>query len=194
MKIVSVHPGGPAQKAGIEPGDVIVAANGVPITGAEALSAVVRKSGASLSLSVRDTRSGKDTPVEVKLGGEEPGNAAPVPADAPAAAGSGRRLGAVTELVFHDVDPAAKVTEVEPGGPAAKAGIEPGDVIVEANGTPVLHPKNLDEIVRNSGPTLKLMVVDPRTRQKTRSRRQPGRKAIRVSPCVLGSHFLGKPC
>ena len=66
-----------------------------------------------------------------------------------------------------DVDPAAKVTEVEPGGPAAKAGIEPGDVIVEANGTPVLHPKNLEEAVRKSGPTLKLMVVDPRTQKKT---------------------------
>lgn len=59
------------------------------------------------------------------------------------------------------------MTEVEPGSPAALAGIEPGDVIVEANGTPVLHPKTLDEVVRKSGPSLKLMVVDPRTRQKT---------------------------
>jgi hypothetical protein len=40
-------------------------------------------------------------------------------------------------------------------------------VIVEANGEPVLHPKNLEEIVRKSGPTLKLMVVDPRTQKKT---------------------------
>ena len=74
MKVIGVHPDSPAQKAGIEVGDVIVAANGVAITGAESLSAVVRKSGASLSLSVRDTRTGKDTPVEVKLGGEEAGH------------------------------------------------------------------------------------------------------------------------
>ena len=72
MKVVSVQPDSPGQKAGLEPGDVIVAANGVPITGAEALSAAVRKSGASVSLTVRDTRTGKDTRVEVKLGGEEP--------------------------------------------------------------------------------------------------------------------------
>jgi hypothetical protein len=38
---------------------------------------------------------------------------------------------------------------------------------VEANGTPVLHPKTLDEIVRKSGPVLKLVVVDPRTGKKT---------------------------
>jgi serine protease Do len=166
MKVVGVHPDSPAQKAGIEPGDVIVAANGVSITGAEALSAVVHKSGASLSLTVRDTRTGKDARVEVKLGGDEPAATAPAPAD-PVPSGSGRKLGVVTELVFHDVDPAAKVTEVEPGSPAAVAGIEPGDVILEANGTAVLHPKTLDDIVRKSGPTLKLIVVDPRTRQKT---------------------------
>jgi serine protease Do len=127
---------------------------------------VVHKSGASLSLTVRDTRNGKDTRVEVKLGGEEAGNLTPAPADAPTLPAIGQRLGAVTELVFHDADPAAKVTEVEAGSPAAKAGIEPGDVIVEANGTPVLHPKTLDDIVRKSGPTLKLTVIDPRSRQK----------------------------
>ena len=37
MKVVGVQPDSPAQKAGIEPGDVIVAANGVPVTGAEAM-------------------------------------------------------------------------------------------------------------------------------------------------------------
>jgi serine protease Do len=59
------------------------------------------------------------------------------------------------------------VTEVEPGGAAALAGIEAGDVIIEANGSPVMHPKELDEAVRKSGPTLKLMVVGAGTRQKT---------------------------
>ncbi len=167
MKVIGVEPGSPVQKAGIEPGDVIVAANGVPITGADALSAALHKSGASLTLTVRDTRSGRDLPVEVKLGGVDAGTVAPPPSDPSLPAGTGRRLGAVTEVVFHDIDPAAKVTEVERGGPADAAGIEPGDIIVEANGTPVLHPKTLDEIVRNSGPTLKLMVIDPRTRKKT---------------------------
>ncbi len=166
MKVVGVQPDSPAQKAGIEPGDVIVAANGAPVTGAEAMSAIVHKSGKSLSLTVRDTRTGKDTRVEVTLGGPDTESPTPLPTDA-APSGAGRKLGAICELVFQDVDPAAKVTEVEPGSPAALAGIEPGDVIVEANGTPVLHPKTLDEIVRQSGPSLKLMVIDPRTRQKT---------------------------
>jgi serine protease Do len=76
-------------------------------------------------------------------------------------------LGALTEIVFYDVDPAVKVTEVEPNSPAARAGIQPGDIIVEANGAPVLHPKTLDEAVRKGGAILKLVVVSPRTNQKT---------------------------
>ncbi len=69
--------------------------------------------------------------------------------------------------MFYDVNPAVKVTEVEPNGPAARAGLEPGDIIIAANGTPVLHPKTLDELVRKSTAVLKLEVVDPSTNKKS---------------------------
>ena len=136
MKVIRVEPGSPAQKAGIEIGDVIVAANGVPVTGVEVLSAVLKKSGPSLTVTVRDTRTGRDVPVAVSVGGPEAADPASVPADTPIPTDAGRKLGAVTELVFYDVNPAVKVTEVEPNSPAARAGIEPGDIIIEANGTP----------------------------------------------------------
>jgi serine protease Do len=167
MKVIRVEPGSPAQVAGIEIGDVLVAANGVPITGVEVLSSVVHKSGPTLTVTVRDIRNGRDTPVQIKIGNPDAANPVPVPADTPIQSDVGRKLGAVTELVFYDVNPAVKVTEVEPGSPAARAGIEPGDIIVEANGTPTLHPKTLDEVVRNSPPTLKLTVIDPRNNKKT---------------------------
>jgi S1-C subfamily serine protease len=167
MKVIRVEPGSPAQLAGIEQGDVLVTANGVPITGVEVLSSVVKKSGPTLTVTVRNIRDGRDVPVEIKIGSADAANAAPVPANTPIQPEAGRKLGAVTELVFYDVNPAVKVTEVEPGSPAARAGIEPGDIIVEANGTPTLHPKTLDEVVRNSPPTLKLTVIDPRNNKKT---------------------------
>jgi S1-C subfamily serine protease len=167
MKVTGVLPDSPAAAAGIEPDDVIVAANGVPITGADTLSAMLRKSAASITLTVRDTRTGRDVPVEVRLSGPGAAKPVPIPADTQIPAAAGRRLGAVTELVFYDIDPAAKVTEVEPGSPAAAAGIVPGTVIVAANGTPVLHPKELEEAVRKSGPKLTLTIVDPRTRNKS---------------------------
>jgi serine protease Do len=167
LKVTGVQPDGPAAAAGIEPNDVIVAANGVPITGADTLSAMLRKSAATITLTVRDTRTGRDVPVEVKLNSAGAANPAPIPTDAQIPTGAGQKLGAVTEMVFYDIDPAVKVTEVEPGGPAAMAGIVPGTVIVAANGAPVLHPKALEEAVRNSGRSLTLTVVDPRTRNKS---------------------------
>jgi S1-C subfamily serine protease len=166
MKVTGVRPDSPAAAAGIEPNDVIVAANGVPITGADGLSTILRKSAASITLTVRDTRTGRDVPVEVKFGGQGASNPAPIPAESQLPTAAGQKLGAVTEMVFYDVDPAVKVTEVEAGGLAALAGIVPGVVIVAANGKPVLHPQVLDEIVRNSGSKLTLTVVDPRTRNK----------------------------
>ena len=42
----------------------------------------------------------------------------------------------------------AVVAQVAPGGAAAKAGIEPGDVIIEFNGRPVT---NNDELVQDGG-------------------------------------------
>jgi S1-C subfamily serine protease len=163
MKVVRVEPGSPAAKAGIEPNDVLVAANGAAITGPEQLAAALRKSGPTLTLTVRDSRTGRDTPVEVALGGPKPAD--PLPKDAtPPGAGAGKgKLGAVTELAFYDVEAAVKVTEVEPGSPAARAGLQPGILILEANGKAVLHPNDLNDAVRKSGGTLKLTVVDPRS-------------------------------
>jgi S1-C subfamily serine protease len=165
MRVVEVDPDSPAGKAGLEKGDVIVAANGAPVTGVEGLAAALRKSGPRLELLVRDTRTGRDTPVTVNLGGPEaPASPVPLPTPTPGARGE---LGIVTELAFFDAEAAVKVTEVAPGSPAAAAGIEVGDIITEANGKPVLHPNELTEAVRASGATLTLTVVDPRRRQAT---------------------------
>jgi serine protease Do len=176
MKVVRVEPGSPAQKAGLETGDVIVAANGVPITGAEQLAAAFRKSGPTLTLTVRDTRTGREVPVKVEVSGRS-ANPSPfpfplpfpgtnTPATSPAGDGSRNRLGAVTELTVYDVEAAVKVTEVEPGSAADRAGIRPGMVIVAANGKKVLHPNDLAEVVRQNPAALELSVVDPRSGSK----------------------------
>lgn len=168
MKISRVEPGSPAAKAGLEVNDVIVAANGTPITGPEQLAGAVRKSGPTLTLTVRDSRTGRDTPVEVALGGTSPVNPLPgAGAGTEAGVGKSVKLGAVTELTFYNVEAAVRITEVEPGSPAEKAGLRTGMLILEANGKAMLHPNELIEAVRNSGTTLKLITVDPTTGKKS---------------------------
>jgi len=166
LKVTRIDPAGLAAKAGLEVNDIIVAANGIPTTGPEQLLGALRKSGPTLTLTVRDSRTGKDTPVEVNLAGTK--TAAPTkPAevDTPLGAPSGK-LGAVTELAFHDDDFAVKITEVEPGSAAAQAGLRPGILIIAANGKPVLHPNDLNDAARKSTGTLKLTVVEPNSGKK----------------------------
>jgi S1-C subfamily serine protease len=171
LKIVRVEPGSPAHKAGLERDDILVGANGAPLTGPEQLATALRKSGPTLTLLVRDSRTGKDVPVEVNIGGPA-SDSSPLPIPLPRSndpapgGGLGGTFGAVTELSFYDVEAAVKVTEVDPGSPAAAAGIQPGLIILQANGVPILHPNELVEAVRKSGPTLKLSVVDPRNGRK----------------------------
>jgi serine protease Do len=45
------------------------------------------------------------------------------------------------------------VVEVEPGSLAAREGIRPGDVIVQAGGKPVSNPADVVSVVRESNAT-----------------------------------------
>ena len=124
LKVTRVEPGSPAEKAGLEPGDVIVAADGAPVTGPEQLVSAVRKSGPSLELMVRDSRTGRDTPVKVAM----------VVRSAEFVADGSRhvvlrygcvQLGIVTEMAFHNDEFAVKVTEVGAGSASARPGCVP---------------------------------------------------------------------
>jgi serine protease Do len=54
----------------------------------------------------------------------------------------------------------AEITSVDPGGPAARAGIKPGDVVLEYNGAPVQGTEQLQRLVHETpvGRAVKLTV------------------------------------
>ena len=161
LKVTRVSPDGLGAKAGVEVGDVIVAANGIPTTGPEQLVSALRKSSSKLVLTIRDSRTNKDVDVEIPLGAGKPERPAPTNAGVPVPGTNPNSLGVVTELAFHENEFAVSISEVAPGSPADKAGLKPGLLITEANGKPVLHPNELNDAVRNSGGRLKLTVVEP---------------------------------
>jgi membrane-associated protease RseP (regulator of RpoE activity) len=176
LKVTRVEQDSPAGRAGIEPGDVLVEADGTPLTDVDQLAAALRASGPTLNLTVRDVRSGRDVPVEVALGsppGGSPKASAtrvptpkPTPGPMPGVRPDSGGLGAATELAFYDLEAAVKVTDVDPGSPADRAGLRRGMIVLEANGKKVLHPDALKQAVGDSGGTLQLTVVDPVTKRK----------------------------
>jgi serine protease Do len=60
----------------------------------------------------------------------------------------------------------ALVADVEPGGSAARAGIQPGDVIVAVNGTPITHAEELPRNVARNAPGSQIKIALERGKQR----------------------------
>jgi membrane-associated protease RseP (regulator of RpoE activity) len=166
LKVTKVQTRSPAERAGIEPGDLILTANGQPIGNPSQFNEALARGGRTLRLMVRDGRTGKEADLEIPLAPSTQDG--PTPNEIPNKPTAQTGLGAATDLTFYEDEAAVKVTEVEPNGPAAKAGLQVGTIILEANGQPVLHPRDLADVIRKSSGPLRLQTVDPRTGAKRR--------------------------
>ena len=154
----SLEKGSPADKAGVKAGDVILKLNGNAIAASYELPALVSeiKPGARAKLEV--WRDGKARNLDVTVG-EFP--SAGVATAAPAARAEGRLGLAVRPLTAEE----KKQAEVSNGvvvenvsGPAARAGIEAGDVILRANGTEIANAEALRAQVAKAGKRVVLLV------------------------------------
>lgn len=177
LEVTGLEPGGAAQRAGIEKGDILMEAEGVALTDSAQLQKVVDKSGARITIKVRDSRTGKDVPVEVQLGAADVSRPGGIPKpsprpspDAPAAVpGSltSKSFGITTEAATADLLPVVKVVSVARGSAAQKAGLEVGDVITGVDDKVVFAPDLLDEALGKVGSTFTLTVLDVKTGKKT---------------------------
>jgi hypothetical protein len=67
LRINSVVPGSPAQRAGLEPGDIVIIANQKPMTHQDSLIKAVAESNGQLNLILRNVRNGQFSAVVVEL-------------------------------------------------------------------------------------------------------------------------------
>ena len=156
--VSSVEKNSPAGKAGIQPGDVIVRYNDKDIVSSRDLPLLVAGTAPGSHAEI-DIRRGSDTkPVNMTVGTLKSDRVAS------AASGSQRhgRLGLVVRPLERDEQAQAGVTGgllVEDStGPAARAGIEPGDVILSLNNARVSTPAQLEELAKKAGNHVALLV------------------------------------
>jgi serine protease Do len=150
----SVERDGPAAAAGVRPGDVIVGFNGTAIEKSDELSHLVSRTKPGSKVAIEVLRDGKQQSLNVTVGqldaegqqSQSGSQGAPeqrfgialqdVPADL------------MTQLGLPSGRNGALITAVEPGTPAARAGIHPGDVILEVNRKPVANASAAVEALR----------------------------------------------
>jgi serine protease Do len=156
--INAVSPDSAAARAGLVPGDIITAIDGEGMQDVEQLRRTVALKGANQSVRVGIQRNGRTTQLEAVLD-TLPGGAA--------ATGSPPSEASVLGLTTRAIDGALRqqynlstdarglvVTSVEPASRAERAGLAPGQVIIQANQRNVTLPSDLAQIVRQGGKVL----------------------------------------
>jgi serine protease Do len=160
--VSQVVPGSPADAAGLRRGDVIVRFGDEAIGKMRDLPSVVSATEVGKKVDVEVIRDGKRETLTVKVGElEEPKQVASAPGEHKGSRAFGMRV--------EDLTPAARqrlgiqgegalVTEVAPDGPAERAGIRAGDVVVEVDRKPVRGAADLAAALDASGKRALLLV------------------------------------
>jgi len=157
--VSGVDPGGPADQAGLRAGDVIRKLNGQPIVSSGDLPALIGQAAPGEKVSLEVWRQGRREDMTAKLG--DAGDRKPQIAKADDGAGKGK-LG----LALRPLQPRERRdTGVEAGllvedadGAAAQAGVQPGDVLVAVNGTPVASIDEVRAAVAKSSKLVALLI------------------------------------
>jgi serine protease Do len=162
--VSSVTPDGPAAKAGVLRGDVIVAINGARLSDSNSLRNTVAASKPGTSTELTVVRDGREKTLTAKLGELPSSAAAPTPTeDAAERGGAGLTVEPVTPELANRLGiggaEGVVVTSVDPAGPAADAGFRRGDVILEVGGTSVNSAAALRRELSKAGDRPALVLV-----------------------------------
>jgi len=161
--VASVSPGGPAAKAGIKAGDVVVRFDGKDINEMRRLPRMVAETAINREVDVQVLRDGKPITVKAVVGeladddDAEPAKVSDKPAPKAdngqvAVSGLGLTVAPISAALRDrfELAPDAKgvvVTDVAANGLAADKGIRPGDVVVEVSRDPIKSPADFAQKV-----------------------------------------------
>jgi serine protease Do len=157
--VSAVEDGSSAARAGIKSGDVILGFDGKTIDEASALPLLVGDMKPGQIATARIWRDGAERTLRVTVGAAPSEQTAS--ADAPAANNSGK-LGLVVRPLTSDeqeqLHSKGGLVVEQAGGAAAKAGVQPGDVIFALNGERVTNVVQLRRLLEKSGKHVALLV------------------------------------
>jgi serine protease Do len=162
--VSSVEKGGAAERAGIEPGDVILKLNGQPVTQSNELPAVIAGLAPGTSVKLEVWRQHATREVSVKLAEMEDKRTASNTEHAQAGGKLGLAVRPLTSQEQRQAKTEGGLLVEQARGPAADAGLQQGDIVVAANGVPVSSVADLRNAVEKSKSHIALLVQRGDTR------------------------------
>jgi Do/DeqQ family serine protease len=163
----SVMPGSPAAEAGIQRGDVIVALNGEAVEDSNSFRNRIAGTAPGTQVALTLLRNGQEMKVQPKLR-EFQAETARGNSGAPSPDEPTGQLGVTVQPLNPQLSqqlglPAGTqglvVANVDPAGPAAEAGIRPGDVIAEVNRQPVRSAGEVKQALEKAGSRPSLVLI-----------------------------------
>lgn len=157
--VSGVEAGGPADKAGLKSGDIILKVNDQPVLNSGDLPAFIGSTSPGTKVALEVWRQGQREAFSVRLGdaGDQQAKLA-AKVDSP----ENGRLGLALRPLQAQEKRAAGVNQgllvEDAAGPAAMAGVQPGDVLLAANGTPIQSKEQLRVIVSKSPKSVALLI------------------------------------
>jgi len=157
--VANIEKGGPAARAGIKEGDVVLKFNGRPIARSADLPLAVSEAAPGSTAEIEVWRNGRTERLTAKLGELSEPKVAAAKVDS----ADGGRLGvAVRPLTANErreAEVAGGLVVEDVNGPAARAGLQPGDLILALNGKPVNSVEELRSLTgKSSGKNVALLV------------------------------------
>ena len=145
--IGNVERGSPGEKAGLQPGDVVLALNGKSVERSIDLPRMVGLLKPNEKAALKVWHEGKEKSVDITLGEMPSDNIAAVDNPNVAPSKLGVSVRSLTEDERKKLDVTGGVVVEQVSGAAAKAGIQMGDVILGLNNKPVNDPEQLRKLV-----------------------------------------------
>jgi serine protease Do len=175
--IGAVTPGSAGERAGLKQGDVITAVNGTAINDVNSLRNRIASTAPGTEVTLAVVRDGREQQVRATLGeftqtarrGDEQGGS-----EQGGTGGTSEMTGKLgvrvqpltpelaREFELQPNTQGVAVAEVDPNGPAAEAGIQRGDVIMQANRQPIRSSGDLAAAVGRTGTRPALLLVNRR--------------------------------
>lgn len=149
--VTEVEKDSPAERAGVKMDDVIVKFGGKKVTGTDQFVNMVQSTKPGTTVEMEVIREGKPLTLKITVGALTPEQLA----QRPAAPSETKKLGLTVEPLTPEMkeksglEEGVVVRSVEPLSDAARAGLQPGDIIIRMAGQRVKDVESYERIVRS---------------------------------------------